>query len=88
MANLLEDIQCAGSDTRPPMLDRTDFASWQQRICLYCRGKENGVNIGNGYSLKDKNQVKTDKTEHGIGKSVKSKKVKVNQVKSQSRSQK
>ncbi|GJV69296.1 hypothetical protein Tco_1484805 [Tanacetum coccineum] len=45
IANLLEDIQCAGSDTRPPMLDRTDFASWQQRIRLYCRGKENGVNI-------------------------------------------
>ncbi|GKB44328.1 hypothetical protein Tco_0889270 [Tanacetum coccineum] len=45
MANLSEDIQCAGSDTRPPMLDRTDFDSWQQRICLYCRGKENGVNI-------------------------------------------
>ncbi|GJY49718.1 retrovirus-related pol polyprotein from transposon TNT 1-94 [Tanacetum coccineum] len=39
------DIQCAGSDTRPPMLDRTDFASWQQRIRMYCRGKENGVNI-------------------------------------------
>nr|GEV27678.1 integrase, catalytic region, zinc finger, CCHC-type, peptidase aspartic, catalytic [Tanacetum cinerariifolium] len=45
MANLLEDIQCAGSDTRPPMLDRTNFASWQQRIRLYCRGKDNGVNI-------------------------------------------
>nr|GEW64074.1 hypothetical protein [Tanacetum cinerariifolium] len=45
MANLSEDIQCAGSDTRPPMLDRTDFASWQQRIRLYCRGKDNGVNI-------------------------------------------
>nr|GEY57757.1 retrovirus-related Pol polyprotein from transposon TNT 1-94 [Tanacetum cinerariifolium] len=45
MANLSEDIQCADSDTRPPMLDRTDFASWQQRIRLYCRGKENGVNI-------------------------------------------
>ncbi|GJY91093.1 hypothetical protein Tco_0506289 [Tanacetum coccineum] len=45
MANLLKDIQCASSDTRPPMLDRTDFASWQQRIRLYCRGKENGVNI-------------------------------------------
>ncbi|GJT38866.1 hypothetical protein Tco_0938731 [Tanacetum coccineum] len=27
------------------MLDRTDFAPWQQRIRLYCRGKENGVNI-------------------------------------------
>nr|GEV22797.1 hypothetical protein [Tanacetum cinerariifolium] len=45
MANLLEDIQCVGFDTRPPMLDRTDFASWQQCIRLYCQGKENGVNI-------------------------------------------
>ncbi|GJV29972.1 hypothetical protein Tco_1386420 [Tanacetum coccineum] len=45
MANLSEDIQCAGSDTRPPMLDRTDFASWQQCIRLYYRGKENGMNI-------------------------------------------
>nr|GEV90098.1 hypothetical protein [Tanacetum cinerariifolium] len=33
------------SDTRPPMLDMTDFASWQQRIRLYCWGKENRVNI-------------------------------------------
>nr|GEV79770.1 hypothetical protein [Tanacetum cinerariifolium] len=31
--------------TRPPMLDRNDFASWQQRIRLYCRGKDNKVNI-------------------------------------------
>ncbi|GKD85643.1 hypothetical protein Tco_1356797, partial [Tanacetum coccineum] len=45
MANLSKDIQCVGSDTRPPMLDRIDIASWQQRIRLYCRGKENGVNI-------------------------------------------
>ncbi|GJY32355.1 integrase, catalytic region, zinc finger, CCHC-type containing protein [Tanacetum coccineum] len=45
MANLSEDIQCAGSDTRPLMLDRTDFESWQQRIRLYCLGKDNGVNI-------------------------------------------
>ncbi|GKB89496.1 hypothetical protein Tco_0961768, partial [Tanacetum coccineum] len=45
MVDLSEDIQCAGSDTRPLMLDRTDFASWQQRIRLYCLGKENGVNI-------------------------------------------
>nr|GFA86000.1 hypothetical protein [Tanacetum cinerariifolium] len=45
MDNLFEDIQCASSDTRPPMLDMTDFASWQQRIRLYCRGKDNGVNI-------------------------------------------
>nr|GFC23345.1 integrase, catalytic region, zinc finger, CCHC-type, peptidase aspartic, catalytic [Tanacetum cinerariifolium] len=45
MANLSEDIQCAGSDTRPPMLDRTDFASWHQWIRIYCRVKENGANI-------------------------------------------
>ncbi|GJR24523.1 hypothetical protein Tco_0973050 [Tanacetum coccineum] len=47
MANLSEDIQCAGSDTRPPMLFRTDFESWQQHIRLYCLGKDNGVNILN-----------------------------------------
>nr|GEU73392.1 hypothetical protein [Tanacetum cinerariifolium] len=45
MANLYEDIQCVSSDTCPPMLDRSDFESWQQRICLYCLGKENGENI-------------------------------------------
>ncbi|GJY75456.1 hypothetical protein Tco_0480572 [Tanacetum coccineum] len=45
MANLSEDIQCAGSDTRPPMLDKTDFAPWQQHIRLYYRGKDSGVNI-------------------------------------------
>nr|GEU38812.1 retrovirus-related Pol polyprotein from transposon TNT 1-94 [Tanacetum cinerariifolium] len=27
------------------MLDRTNFTSWQQRIRLYCRGKNNRVNI-------------------------------------------
>ncbi|GKD10623.1 hypothetical protein Tco_1190308 [Tanacetum coccineum] len=50
MANLSEDIQCVGSNTRPPMLDRTDFASWQQRIRLYCQGKENGMLL-EGYEL-------------------------------------
>ncbi|GJR43569.1 retrovirus-related pol polyprotein from transposon TNT 1-94 [Tanacetum coccineum] len=45
MSNMSEDIQYAGSDTRPPMLDRTDFESWQQHIRLYCLGKDNGENI-------------------------------------------
>nr|GEU41871.1 integrase, catalytic region, zinc finger, CCHC-type, peptidase aspartic, catalytic [Tanacetum cinerariifolium] len=45
MATLFEDIQRASFDTRPPMLDRSTFESWQQRICLYCLGKENGENI-------------------------------------------
>ncbi|GJR27934.1 hypothetical protein Tco_1104166 [Tanacetum coccineum] len=44
MSNMSEDIWYAGSDTRPPMLDRTDFESWQQRIRLYCLGKYNGEN--------------------------------------------
>ncbi|GJR59765.1 hypothetical protein Tco_1501927 [Tanacetum coccineum] len=45
MANLSEDTQSVGFDTRPPMLDRSNFESWQQRIHLYCLGKENGENI-------------------------------------------
>ncbi|GJZ28238.1 hypothetical protein Tco_0572885 [Tanacetum coccineum] len=45
MANLSEDIQSVGSDTHPPMLDRFDFALWQQRIRLYCMEKDNGENI-------------------------------------------
>ncbi|GJW59216.1 hypothetical protein Tco_0105947, partial [Tanacetum coccineum] len=43
--NNSDDIQAAGSDTRPPMLDRTNYESWSQRIRLYCRGKENGLQI-------------------------------------------
>ncbi|GKB30584.1 hypothetical protein Tco_0869985 [Tanacetum coccineum] len=45
MSNMSKDIQYAGSDTRPPMLDRTDFEYWQQRIRLYCLGKDHGENI-------------------------------------------
>nr|GEY63116.1 hypothetical protein [Tanacetum cinerariifolium] len=33
------------SDLKSEEKDRIDFASWQQRIRLYCRGKDNGVNI-------------------------------------------
>nr|GEU43055.1 copia protein [Tanacetum cinerariifolium] len=45
MANLSEDIKSAGFDTRPPMLDRSDFESWQQRIRLYCKENIMGENI-------------------------------------------
>nr|GEZ56977.1 retrovirus-related Pol polyprotein from transposon TNT 1-94 [Tanacetum cinerariifolium] len=45
MSNTSDDLQAAGSDTRPPMLNRTDYESWAQRIRLYFRGKENVVNI-------------------------------------------
>ncbi|GJU18138.1 hypothetical protein Tco_1146104 [Tanacetum coccineum] len=40
MSNNLDDIQAAGSDTRPPMLDRTDYESWSQTNRLYCRGRK------------------------------------------------
>nr|GEU91430.1 retrovirus-related Pol polyprotein from transposon TNT 1-94 [Tanacetum cinerariifolium] len=40
-----EDIQVAGFDTCPPMLDITDFESWQQRIRLYCKGNDYGEYI-------------------------------------------
>nr|GEX16284.1 Gag-Pol polyprotein [Tanacetum cinerariifolium] len=45
MSNQSEDIQAFGSDTRPPMLDMTYFESWQQRIRLYCKGKDHGEYI-------------------------------------------
>ncbi|GKB07131.1 hypothetical protein Tco_0835364, partial [Tanacetum coccineum] len=45
MSSNFDDIQVAGFDTRPPMLDMTDYESWSQRIRLYCRGKENRVYI-------------------------------------------
>lgn len=45
MSTASDDIQADGSDTRPLMLDRTDYESWAERIRLYCLGKENGVNI-------------------------------------------
>ncbi|GKA93674.1 retrovirus-related pol polyprotein from transposon TNT 1-94 [Tanacetum coccineum] len=60
MSNMSEDIQYAGSDTRPPMLDRTDFESWQQRIRLYCLGKDNGENIRNRYKGRNRLESFTD----------------------------
>ncbi|GKF46182.1 hypothetical protein Tco_0135984, partial [Tanacetum coccineum] len=45
MSNMSKDIQYAGSDTRPIMLDKTNFESWQQRIRLYSLGKDNRENI-------------------------------------------
>ncbi|GJS20823.1 retrovirus-related pol polyprotein from transposon TNT 1-94 [Tanacetum coccineum] len=37
MSNMSEDIQYASSDTRPPMLDRTDFESWNKDTVQDCR---------------------------------------------------
>ncbi|GKB39782.1 hypothetical protein Tco_0884724 [Tanacetum coccineum] len=45
MSSNSDDIQAASFDTRPLMLDRTDYKSWSQRTRLYYRGKENGLQI-------------------------------------------
>ncbi|GKB16870.1 integrase, catalytic region, zinc finger, CCHC-type containing protein [Tanacetum coccineum] len=45
MSNQSEDTQAANSDTHSPMLDITDFKSWQQRIWLYYKGKDHGKYI-------------------------------------------
>ncbi|GJS74500.1 hypothetical protein Tco_0707341 [Tanacetum coccineum] len=45
MSSNSDDIQASGFDTLPPMLNRTDYESWSQRIRLYYRGKENGLKI-------------------------------------------
>ncbi|GJT75954.1 retrovirus-related pol polyprotein from transposon TNT 1-94 [Tanacetum coccineum] len=48
MSSNSDDIQAAGSDTRPPMLDRTDYEAWSQRIRLDTLGTtpEGGVLLG------------------------------------------
>ncbi|GJT87611.1 zinc finger, CCHC-type containing protein [Tanacetum coccineum] len=48
LPNNSDDIQAAGSDTRPPMLDRTDYKSCSQRIRLDALGTtlEGGVLLG------------------------------------------
>ncbi|GJW75730.1 retrovirus-related pol polyprotein from transposon TNT 1-94 [Tanacetum coccineum] len=60
-----ENIQCAGSDTRPPMLDRTDFESWQQHVVT--GGTEGAVQQGpvrarvlNDLSAEEKERYKAD----------------------------
>ncbi|GKC38212.1 hypothetical protein Tco_1050596, partial [Tanacetum coccineum] len=69
MSRMQEDIQCAGSDTRPPMLDRTDFESWQQRTVsdVIAGGPEGAVQQGpvrarvlNDLSAEEKERYKAD----------------------------
>ena len=40
-----DDIKSAGSDNRPPMLDKSDYKSWARRIRFYCEGKDHGEQI-------------------------------------------
>ncbi|GJX68342.1 hypothetical protein Tco_0304069 [Tanacetum coccineum] len=42
MATMAENVISAGSETRPPMLEKVMYDSWKTQIMLYIQGKENG----------------------------------------------
>ncbi|GKE37586.1 hypothetical protein Tco_1460991 [Tanacetum coccineum] len=42
MATMAENVIAAGSENRPPMLEKGMYDNWKTRILLYIRGKENG----------------------------------------------
>ncbi|GJZ86364.1 hypothetical protein Tco_0657974 [Tanacetum coccineum] len=72
MSNLSEDIQAAGSDTRPPILDRPDFESWKQRIRLYCPERD-GVVADLSQAKKDRLRVDIRATNillHGLPRDI------------------
>ncbi|GKB06215.1 hypothetical protein Tco_0834448 [Tanacetum coccineum] len=42
MATMAKNVIAAGSETRPPMLEKGMYDSWKTQIILYIQGKENG----------------------------------------------
>ncbi|GJR51132.1 hypothetical protein Tco_1401653 [Tanacetum coccineum] len=63
MAAMAENVIDAGSENRPPMLEKGMYDSWKTQIILYIRGKENDEmlkdSIDNGpYQLKPEITVK------------------------------
>ncbi|GJZ85548.1 hypothetical protein Tco_0650887 [Tanacetum coccineum] len=59
-------------DAAESNLDETSFQELDCHLDGFVKKVVFASFFGNGYSLKDKNKAKTDKTEHGIGKSMKS----------------
>ncbi|GKB77141.1 hypothetical protein Tco_0944036 [Tanacetum coccineum] len=43
MSTMAENVIAAGSENRPPMLERSQYDSWQSRMRLYIRGKEHAT---------------------------------------------
>ncbi|GJU91871.1 hypothetical protein Tco_1304294 [Tanacetum coccineum] len=42
MLTLAENVIVAGADNHPPMLDKTQYSSWESHMLLYIKGKEHG----------------------------------------------
>ncbi|GKE45928.1 hypothetical protein Tco_1473212 [Tanacetum coccineum] len=40
--SLAKDAIVVGADNRPPMLEKTNYNSWANRMLLYIKGKEDG----------------------------------------------
>ncbi|GJU03085.1 hypothetical protein Tco_1113423 [Tanacetum coccineum] len=42
MLTMAENVIVAGANNCPPMLDKTQYSSWESRMLLYIKGKEHG----------------------------------------------
>ncbi|GKB33668.1 hypothetical protein Tco_0873069 [Tanacetum coccineum] len=40
--SLAKNVIVVGADNHPPMLDKTNYSSWESRMLLYIKGKEHG----------------------------------------------
>ncbi|GKC72251.1 retrovirus-related pol polyprotein from transposon TNT 1-94 [Tanacetum coccineum] len=56
MLTLVENVIVARTDNRPPMLDKTQYSSWESRMLLYIKGKEH-KKIREAYDIKATNTV-------------------------------
>ncbi|GJU72711.1 hypothetical protein Tco_1264116 [Tanacetum coccineum] len=45
MSTMDENVIAAGADNRPPMLEKSQYNSWQNRMLLFIRGKEHGKDL-------------------------------------------
>ncbi|GJX19311.1 hypothetical protein Tco_0221988 [Tanacetum coccineum] len=45
MSTMAENVIAAGADNRPPMLEKSQYNSWQSHMLLYIRGKEHGKEL-------------------------------------------
>ncbi|GKB65423.1 hypothetical protein Tco_0921609 [Tanacetum coccineum] len=45
MSTMPENAITARAENRPPMLERSQYDSWQSRMLLYIRGKEHGMQL-------------------------------------------
>ncbi|GJU93326.1 retrovirus-related pol polyprotein from transposon TNT 1-94 [Tanacetum coccineum] len=45
MSSMVENVITTGAENRPPMLERSQYDSWQSHMLLYIQGKEHGERL-------------------------------------------